>query len=156
VVKESSGNPTESVLGALRELVAEAKQGNAEVLPELKRLLDRYPEVWRHYGDMAKHVESKWLDMIAGDDAAVRESLERTAAVRKSQCLDVGGSPLERLLVDRINMSRLMVYFFDSALAIAVDAPKTRVRFLQQQLDRAQKRHLEAVKSLAEVRSLLP
>ena len=154
--KESSNNQTASVLTALGQLVDEAKAGNADVLPEIREILDRYPEIWRHYGDLAKHTASKWLTLIAGDDTCIRESAIRTCKELRAKLLEAGDSPLEQLLTDRIIVSHLMVSFFDSALAVAIEAPESKIRFLQQQLDRAQKRHIEAMRGLTEVRKLLP
>jgi hypothetical protein len=59
VQNEFSKHQTESVLAGLGQLVDEAKLGNADVLPEIRRILDQYPEIWRHYGDLAKHTENK-------------------------------------------------------------------------------------------------
>jgi hypothetical protein len=153
---ESSNDQTHSILARLRQLVEEAKQGNTNVLPELKKTLDQYPEIWRHYGDLAKHTEIKWLDLIAGNDACVRESVARTSRELKGELLAAGDSPLERLLIDRIILSQLIVSFFDTALAVAIEAPESRIRFLQQQLSMAQKRHVGAVRAIAEIRKLLP
>ena len=75
---ESSNKTAEPpVVVELRELVAEAKQGNADVLPRIRRILDAHPEIQQHYGDLAGTVEGKWISMLAGDDACVRESLKR-------------------------------------------------------------------------------
>ena len=153
---EYSNNQTENILAGLRQLVEAAKAGNADALPEIRRILDRYPEIWRHYGHLAKHTECTWRDLITGEDACLRESVERTCKELKATLLEAGDSPLERLLIARIIISHLMVSFFDSALAVAVDSPESRIRFLQQQLDRAQKRHIEAMRGLTEVRKLLP
>lgn len=152
---ESSTNTTETILNQLKTLVAAAKQGNAEVLPHIQTLLDNHPQLWQHFGDVVGQVESKWLTLLAGADAAVHESLRRTTEQLRQQLLEDGDSPLERLLVDRIVVSRLMISFFDSAVALAVNAAETRMRYLNQQLSKAQKRHESAVKSLAETRKLL-
>ena len=62
-----------------------------------------------------------------------------------------------KLLIARVTTSWLMVGYFDAAVSLAtVDVPNAQGRYLQQQLDRAQKRHIEAIKALAEVRKLLP
>ena len=156
VGRESSGNPTESVLAGLGQLVDDAKSGNADALPEISGILDRYPEIWRHYGDLAKHTENKWLDLIAGDDALLRESVHRTCMELRTKLIEAGDSPLERLLIDRLIVSQLMVSFFETAVGVAIDAPESRIRFLQQQLDRAQKRYIEAMRALTEVRKLVP
>ena len=86
--------------------------------------------------------------------ACVRESTARVSKELREELLEESDSPLERLLVDRIVISQLMTRFFDITLALAIDAPEARSRYLQQQLDRADKRHLLAVKSLAEFRKL--
>ena len=66
-------------------------------------------------------------------------------------------SPLETLLVERVVIGWLQVRFFDSAVALATEGvPTTQARFMDQQLHRAQKRHTEAIKAMAEVRKLLP
>lgn len=153
--EKSCNNQTESVLAGIRQMVEEAKTGNADVLPELRRTLDQYPEVWRHYGDLAKNTEAKWLTLLTGQNACVRDSIQRTTDELRESLLDDGDSPLERLLVDRIVVSRLMVTFFEASLALAVTAPEARSRYLQQQLDRAQRRFESAIKSLAETRKLL-
>jgi hypothetical protein len=154
-MEEEPGNQTEPILAGIHQMVEEAKAGNAEVLPELRRTLDQYPEIWRHHGDLAKHTEAKWLTLLTGQNACTRESIQRTTQELRESLLEAGDSPLERLLVDRIVVSRLMVAFFEASLALAVNAPEARSRFLQQQLDRAQRRHETAVKSLAETRKLL-
>jgi hypothetical protein len=153
--KHSEG-PTESVLASLKQLVKEAQRGNPEVLPQIRGILDRYPEIWQHYGDLAKHNEYNWIGLLAANDASVRESLERTTEELRTELSAAGSSSLERLLIDRIVVSQLMTNFFDSALALVVDGSESKVRYLQQQLDRAQRRYLGAIKSLAEVRKLLP
>jgi len=156
--EESSNNTNEqSVLDQLTAVVALAKQGNAEVLPELRDLLDEHPEIWKHYGDLSGQVTAKWLDLLAGDDVLIRESVFRQVNELRSELQAEGASPLETLLVERVIASWLQVRYFDAAVTLATeDVPAVQGRYMQQQLDRAQKRHIEAVRALAEVRKLLP
>lgn len=151
----SSMNTTETILSQLETLVTAAQQGTAEALPHIQRLLDDYPQLWQHFGDLTKHTEAKWLKLVSGNNAVVHESLQRTLTEQREELLLDGDSEMERLLVDRIIVSQLMTRFFDAALALAVDAPESRVRYLEQRLDRAEKRHSVAVKALAETRKLL-
>lgn len=156
--EESSKNLNEHlVLDHLNAVVAEAKLGNAEVLPELRDLLDEHPEIWRHYGDLSGQVTAKWLDLLAGDDVLIRESVFRQVNELRLDLQEEDASPLETLLVERIVTSWLQVRFFDSAVALATEGvPTTQARFMDQQLHRAQKRHTEAIRALAEIRKLLP
>ena len=146
------------VIEQISSVVRDAKRGEAGVLPRLRQLLDDHPEIWRHYGDLSAHVEAKWLDLLAGDDACVRESLVRRAGELRQEILGEGrDTSLERLLVERIVTSWLQLRYFDSAVSVAtVGVPTTQARFLDQQLHRAGKRHIEAIRALAEVRKLLP
>lgn len=144
-------------MAQLRGLVAEAKRGNAEVLPQIRRILHANPQIARHFGDLAGQVEAKWIGMLAGNDSCVRESLARRVDELRAELLGEQTSPLERLLVERIVASWLQVKYFDTAVSLAtVGVPTTQARFLDQQLHRAQKRHTEAIRALAEVRKLLP
>lgn len=155
--ESSSKTAEQAVVAQLQELVAEAKRGNPEVLPQIRQLLQEHPQLGQHFGDLAGQVEAKWIGLLAGEDAGVRESLTRRVTELRLELQDRDASPLERLLGERILTSWLMARFFDSAVLLATEnIPTTQTRFMHQQLDRAQKRHIEAVKALAEVRKLLP
>ena len=146
-----------TILAHLKELVTEAKSGNPEVLSQIRQILDRYPALWQHYGDLSGHVESKWIGLMAGDDVCVRESIAMRVDELRAQLLGDDPSPLERLLVDRIVTSWLMVRYFDTTLVLATQGvPTPQARYMDEQLQRAQRRHTGAIKALAEVRKLLP
>ena len=155
---EFSSKTTEpSVVAQLKALVAEAKQGHAEVLPQIRRLLHAHPQIRKHLGNLAGQVEAKWIGLLAGEDACVRESLIRRVNEWRLKLRESNASPLEQLLVERIVTSWLQVRFFDTAVALATEGVRTtQARFMDQQLHRAEKRHSEAIKALAEVRKLLP
>jgi len=158
-VDEDTSNDTaqSSVIDQLNTAVADAKQGKVEALPCLRQLLDDHPEIWRHYGDLDAHVTAKWIGLLAGEDACIRESVSRRLAELRVELHEQDASPLEKLLIARVTTSWLMVGYFDAAVSLATgDVPNAQGRYLHQQLTRAQRRHLEAIKGLAEVRKLLP
>ena len=141
----------------LRVLVAEAKLGNAEVLPQIRRILHAHPKLGKHFGDLAGQVEAKWIGMLAGNDPCVRESLVRRVDELRAELLGEQTSPLERLLVERVVIGWLMTRYFDAAVSLATEGvPTTQARFLDQQLHRAQKRHTESIRALAKLRKLMP
>src|SRR5262245_2362601 len=84
----------------LRRVVERARQGDASVLPELRRLLDGNAELWRRVGDLARHAEEGLIGLAAGDNLLLRESVQRKVAELKAELAP--NSPLERLLVERI------------------------------------------------------
>lgn len=155
-MSSTASNAAAQVLPQLQQLVTHAKSGDATVLPQLRDLLDDHLEIWQQYGSVGQHVEDKWLDLRAGDDPLVRESVKRAAEELREKLLHDGDSQLETLLVDRVVASWLMTRYFDSAISVMLQGLAARVRFLSQQLDKAQRRHAAAIKSLAEVRKLLP
>lgn len=107
-----------TILAQLRELVAEAKSGNPEVLPQIRQILKKYPALWQHYSDLSGHVESKWIGLMAGDNACVTESIVIRVEELRSELLGHDPSSLESLLVDRIVTSWLMVRYFDTAMVL--------------------------------------
>ena len=117
---ESSSMTAElPVVAQLRVLVAEAKLGHAEVLPQIRRILHANPQIARHFGNLAGQVEAKWIDLLAGEDACVRESLTRRVNEWRLELQDRDASPLEKLLVERVVTSWLMTRYFDSAVLLA-------------------------------------
>ncbi len=158
VRNESSKAPSKSPIDRLRVLVTEAKKGVVDVVPEIRKILDQHPEIWRRLGDLSSCVESRWIGLVAGDDVSLHESLSRRVTELREEILgEDGGIPLERLLAERIVIAWLQVRFFDAALSLAVDGgPASHIRMLNQQLGRAQRRYATAIKSMAEVRTLLP
>ena len=153
----SSKTAEQAVVAQLQELVAEAKRGNPKILPKIRQFLREHPQLGQHFGNLAGQVEAKWIGLLAGKNAVIRESLTRRVNELRLKLGDRDASPLEKLLVERVVTSWLMTRYFDSAVLLATEnIPPTQARFLQQQLDRAQKRHIEAVRALAEVRKLLP
>lgn len=64
-------------------------------------------------------------------------------------------TPLERLLVERIVASWLQTYHYDILCAQAGNITIDQGDYMQRRQDRAHKRYLSAIKSLAVVRRLL-
>ena len=142
----------------MRLLLERAESGDRSVLPALEMLLDATPEVWRAYGDLARVAEDSWVELVAGPNLLLNESLRRKLAELKSDVLsDPTASPLERLLVERVGAGWLQTTYADAAAAQARDKPLGLAQLEQQQRrqERAQKGYLAAIRTLATVRKLL-
>jgi hypothetical protein len=141
----------------IRELVRRAHEGDAGVLPRLRRLLDERPEVWRQAGDLARHAEQCLLDVLAGKSLFAREAVGRKLAELKAGLAGPEPTPLERLLVERIALAWLQVHHLDLEVAAlpggqAAGPPGV---YAQRRLDSAQRRYLQSIKALATIRKLL-
>jgi len=142
----------------MRLLLEQAESGDRSVLPALEMLLDATPEVWRAYGDLARVAEDAWVELVAGPNVLLKESLRRKLAEMKSQMLsDPAASPLEQLLVERVGAGWLQTAFADAATAQTREKALNLAQLEQQQRrqERANKNYLAAIRTLATVRKLL-
>jgi hypothetical protein len=141
----------------VQEMVTRAVQGDASVLPELRRVLNGHPEMWRAYGDLAAHAQASMIHRAAGKDLLLQESLERKAGELRAEVAGDSPSALERLLAERVIATWLQVYTAD-AVAAQMHGEKvtlTVLREMQKRQESAQRSHLAAIKQLATVRRLL-
>jgi hypothetical protein len=139
----------------VRLLLARAEQGDVSVLGELKAFLDAHPEVWRRVGDLGRHAEMAMLDLAAGNNLLLEESVRRKLDELKKELAP--SSALERLLAERVAISWLQVNHadLDAIAAQAGNGVGTRSAHAQRRLGQAHGRFLQAVKQLALVRKLL-
>jgi hypothetical protein len=142
----------------MRRLLERAERGDRSALPALELLLDATPEVWRTYGDLARVAEDAWVELVAGPNLLLKESLRRKLAELKSELLSgPTASPLEGLLVERVGAGWLQAAYADASAAQAREKALDLAQLAQQQRrqERAQKGFLASIRTLATVRKLL-
>jgi hypothetical protein len=141
----------------LAELVQRAQQGDVTVLPLLREALEADPTVWQEYGDLAAQAQEAWLQLLAGTDYLLAESVRFKVAAMRQELGAEGASPLEKLLVERIVACWLQTHYADALYAQAKGPQSTasvRQELMKRQ-DSSQRRYLAAIKQLALVRKLL-
>jgi hypothetical protein len=142
-------------LERLQTLVQRAEQGDESALPTLRAALDANPWIWERYGDLAQQSQAAWLQLIAGPNLLLRESVERKTEQLRAELAGPGPSPLERLLVERVIACWLQVQYADAAYAQQTSpSPGQHTAALKRQAGSHQ-RYLHAIKTLATVRKLL-
>jgi hypothetical protein len=139
----------------LAQLLKRAEAGDRSVLPQLQRVLDGNPALWRGYGDLAAHAEASLAMLAAGPNLLLAESLKRKLAELKAELGGESPSPLERLLIERVTATWLQTNYHDGLVAQAAGAGEARLKVLRQMQDAAHRRHLASLKQLAVVRRLL-
>jgi hypothetical protein len=143
------------ILERLQTLVKRAEQGDESSLPTLRAALDANPWIWERYGDLARQSQAAWLQLIAGPNLLLRESVERKAEQLRAELAGPEPTPLERLLVERVIACWLQVQYADAAYAqLQAPSPGQHTAALKRQAG-AQQRYLYAIKTLATVRKLL-
>lgn len=144
-----------SALDEFQTLWDHARRGDENVLRKLRAMLDANSSLWKTFGDLAAHVEEAWIQLTAGEDFVVRESLRRTSQTLRMDLAGASPSPIERLLVDRITATRLQVAQSDVYAVQTADASLKQAEFAMKRQDVAQKRHLAAIAALASYRKVM-
>jgi hypothetical protein len=139
----------------LEQLVRRAERGDESALPELRRLLDREPALWRFAGDMGRIAEDSLVALAAGPNLLLKEALGRRLAELKAELAGADPSPLDRLLAERVAACWLGATYSDASYAQAKGSPAAAVEHARRRQDSAGRRYAEALKLLATVRRLL-
>ena len=141
----------------LAELVQRAQQGDVTALPLLREALEADPSVWQEYGDLAAQAQEAWLQLLAGTDYLLAESVRLKLGALRRELGAASASPLEKLLIERIVACWLQTHYADALYAQAKGPQSTapvRQELMKRQ-DSSQRRYLAAIKQLALVRKLL-
>jgi hypothetical protein len=153
-----AGVLTEDERRKLTKLLDKAQSGDRKALDELRPLLDK-ADLWKTIGDLSRRVQQAWLEALTGRGKLAREAFERRADDLRRELVASGDSPLERLLVDRVVLTWLQVSHADNACAAMLTSDDgysyRSAAFQHDRQDRANARHLKAIKALASVRRLL-
>jgi hypothetical protein len=139
----------------IQSVLERARAGDREALPELRRILDERPGIWKHYGALAAHARNAWIGLISGADLALQESLDRQAEALKQELTGTDSSPLETLLIERIVACWLQMAFADLTAARAGEISLAQSNEIRKRQDSAHRRYITAVGALAMTRRLL-
>jgi hypothetical protein len=150
--------PDADALNEIRLVVGRAKKGDTTALPRLRELLDTHPILWQRYGNLGAQAEQLWIALAAGPDKYLHECLVRKAEAMRQELERADAGPVERLLVERVVMAWLQLYYFDAltAQAAAKDEPPKLALYRGKRQAQAQRAYLSAVAALTTLRRLLP
>lgn len=142
----------------LHALVTRAKQGDASALPRIRAILDHHPEIWETVGDLARYVEAAWIDLIAGDDALVRESMKRQACEWRAALSGPHATQAEKMLVDLVVNNWLAAQQAEHAQATQTGAGGSLMQasYRLKRAESAQRKFLSAMKMLTTLRAAVP
>ena len=141
-------DPTE-----LQELLERAQRGDKSTLPVLRELL-KEPQMVEACGNLALLVENTLISKFSGRGLAVNEGMQRKLASIRAELSGPSPTPLERLLVERIAVCWLHLYNLEMIYANKDGMALDLAMHYQKCIDRAHRRYLSAIKTLAVVRRL--
>jgi len=139
----------------LQQLIVRAKNGDASVLPELRRVLDEDQSLWEHYGNLAQQAEAGLVRLAAGANLMMAECMLRKQAALKVELAGDSIDPVVRALAERAAICALQIAYFDGLLAGSKGSTVAHLKPLRQQLDGANRRYLDSLRTLATVKKLL-
>jgi hypothetical protein len=144
--------PTETK--ELQRLVDRARNGDVSALPAVRLLLQEASSVEEFSANLAIQTEETLIAAAAGKDLFYKEALRRKQQLMRAELAGPTPTPLEKLLVERIVTCWLQLQDADIRFAQAKELTINQADYHQRRIDRAHKRFLSAVKTLATVRRL--
>ena len=156
--KESAMHKTENEQANIsREdfnaLAIDATYGDEGALEELRQVLRENPAIYRRLGDLSHHVQKALVELAVGDSVLAREAFDLKISELRQELSRGVCSLLEGIVVEQIISTWLDVQVQHLGFAKCTDKEMLLKRW-EQRLDRSQKRHLAAVKALAEVQQI--
>jgi hypothetical protein len=136
-------------------LLKRAENGDKATLPALRNLVKR-PEVLDICGgDLARQVESSVVRRAAGTNLAFQEALFHKLHLLRAELTGPDPTPLERLLAERAAACWVQLHYYEVVLAQQEQKlTLTQGDYYHRRCERAQRRYLSALKTLALVRKL--
>ncbi len=141
----------------LREVVERVQAGDESAIHALRKLMDDFPEAASAVFDAAWSVERSIVREMAGGNLIVEEAVPRTLKAMRKELAGEDPSPLENLLVERIVVCWLQLQYFDVLYTRSMkNSSAAQSEHHQKLIDRAHRRYLSAVKTLAQIRKMGP
>ena len=155
-------NPSgkDSLRRKVLRLLERAGDGNIQAWQELKTLGGEYEgfadHLLRTRGDIGAVTANALIDAVAGPDCISREGLQKTLKELSHSLGSNDGHPLENLVIDLIVCCWIQTHHATlSHTKNWMRLEPQQEELMQRHQDRAQRRLLRAVKTLAQVRQLL-
>ena len=153
LAKQSKHDMDSPYTPELCDPIERAQRGDQTAVPELRQLLDKTPELWQQIGDLAKHVETAWIKVLAANDLLTQECLQREAERRRVELLGDDPTAIERHLIESIVANWLQLKHAEMQMA-SRDATDKQLTFRHRRLESAQKQHRAAINQLVKVREV--
>ena len=116
-----------------------------------------YPDLFQGLGQAALKVQTKWIRAITGSDLFEREmALRATRELREALLAEGSGTQLEKLVVEQVISSQLQQAYHESSEAETASRGAEVSKYRQDAIERASRRHMKALGTLANLRTLMP
>ena len=152
---EESGKTVEK----LQDLLRLAEKGQEDAVPEIRQILNEHPDLALRFVDVAQIAEDALIEkMTREEDLATKEIMRCQLEAMREEIAGENPSPLERLLAERIVATWLQIQLFEGLYTSGMSKSSMTIAqgsFHQKRLDQTYRRHLSAIRALAQMRKLL-
>jgi hypothetical protein len=148
-----------ATVARLRDLTEKAQEGDEEAALDIREILDGSPDLaWRFIKGPGKMAESAMLgEMTKDENLASKEFLTHQLESMRIEVAGENPSSLERLLAERVVATWLEVQLFSGLYTMGMKGGTlSQDEHRQKRLDKAHRRHLSAIRTLAQIRKLGP
>jgi hypothetical protein len=148
---------SEKAVEKLRDLLSLAKKDQENAMPKIRQILSEHPDLAQRFMYLGRMGEDILIGRMTGEDGqATRELFRRQLNAMRDEIAGENPSPLERLLAERIVATWLQIQLFEGLYASGVSKMTiARDGYHQKRLDQTYRRHLSAIRALAQIRKLL-
>jgi hypothetical protein len=148
---------SEKTVEKLGDLLRLAEKGEEDAVPEIRQILNEHPDLAWRFVDVAHIAEDTLIEeMTKEGDLAAKELIRCQLEAMREEIAGKNSSALERLLSERVVLTWLEVQLFEALYAKNMrNLTIAQAEHHQKRLDRAHRRHLSAIRELAQMRKLL-
>ena len=136
------------------EIVRRVTKNDENAVPEFRELLKQVPTLIDIVGSLAEIAERTLVKAITGEQLLFSETLTAKLDAMRAELAGPQPNPIERLLVERLVACWLQVYHADAQAAKFTEGTFAEGNYMQRRQNRAHRRFLSAIKTLATVRRL--
>jgi hypothetical protein len=148
---------SEKTVEKLGDLLRLAEKGEEDAVPEIRQILNEHPDLAWRFVDVVHIAEDTLIEeMTKEGDLAAKELIRCQLEAMREEIAGKNSSALERLLSERVVLTWLEVQLFEALYAKNMrNLTIAQAEHHQKRLDRAHRRHLSAIRELAQMRKLL-
>ncbi len=139
----------------LGPLVSRANAGDEKTIQSLRAVLDDHSEIWTVCGDLGQLTMQSWVDLIAEGNVLIVESLSRKIGAMRDDLTGLNSSRLELMMVEQIILTWLQARHAELCATHAKPGSLDQAAARLRRIESAERRFLNAMKSLATLRDLL-
>lgn len=138
----------------INAIIRKAEKGDAPALEEVRGMFARAGTADMLGGNIAREALRLLVKKATGENPVIKEATERKFDELRAELLGPSPTALERLLVERVVATWYHLHYVEALYGGRESTSLALGLYYQKSITAAQKRYLDAIKGLAEVRKL--